>query len=758
MSNGEEMDHHRVAKVDPRASEIEDAVPLEQYRLAFERNPQPMWVYDLDMLTLIAVNDAAIAHYGYSRAEFLAMTIKDLRPSEEHPALDRNLNAGGGGFERSSGWRHRRRDGSIIDVEIVSHELTFAGRRARVVLATDVTARRSSENAQRAQLVVAQRLVDSSTIEEAGPKLLDALGSTMPWDAAVIWRLDDEASKLRFDTLWSVPTADPADTAQLEHALRAATLRKGVGWAGVAWESGEPVCEENAPAAELCPGAAALRRAGLHRTVAVPIVGSDGVLGVLEFLNTTPRPIDDGSLRTLTIASAQLGQFLERKLAEQALAYQALHDPLTCLPNRALFLDRLRVSLAQSRRRSSTVAVLFLDVDNFKVINDSLGHRAGDELLSMVATRITAALRPGDTVARFGGDEFVLIADQIDGVEDAVLIAERIAATFTDPFSLALGEHFVTASIGIALSEGGAQDAEDLIRSADSAMYRAKERGRGHYEVFDELMHARMLGRLRTEKDLRAALRRDELMLYYQPVVDLPTHSVVGVEALLRWNHPERGMLAPGEFIGLAEENGLILPIGRWVLHEACRQAAQWRQSRPGAPPLSVSVNVSALQASHGSLDRVVEEILLETGADARMLRLELTESVLLEESESLHVTLDNLGAQGVALVLDDFGTGYSALGYLHRFPIQGLKIDRSFVDGIESDRKRTAIAQAVIDIARALDIEVVGEGVESPAQASLLHQLGCNYAQGFHFARPAPAAQITSLLAGELKTAQPGS
>jgi diguanylate cyclase (GGDEF)-like protein/PAS domain S-box-containing protein len=757
MSNGEGMDRHPIANVGPQASEVDDAVPLEQYRLAFERNPQPMWVYDLDTLALIAVNDAAIAHYGYSRAEFLSMTIKDLRPSGELPALDRNLNAGSVGFERSSGWRHRKRDGSIIDVEIVSHELTFAGRHARVVLATDVTARRSSENAQRAQLVVAQRLIDSTTIEEAGPKLLDALGSTMTWDAAAIWRLDDEASKLRFDTLWSVPTADPADTAQLEHALRAVKPRKGVGWAGMAWDSGEPIREENAPAGELCPGAAALRRAGLHRTVAVPIVGSEGVLGVLEFFNTTPRPVDDGALRTLTIASAQLGQFLERKLAEQALAYQALHDPLTGLPNRALFLDRLRVSLAQSRRRSSTVAVLFLDVDNFKVINDSLGHRAGDELLSMVATRITDTLRPGDTIARFGGDEFVVIADQIEGIEDAVLIAERIASTFTDPFALALGEHFVTASIGIALSAGNSPDAEDLIRSADSAMYRAKERGRGHYEVFDELMHARMLGRLRTEKDLRAAIRRDELMLYYQPVVDLPTRSIVGVEALLRWNHPERGVLAPGEFIGLAEENGLILPIGRWVLHEACRQAAEWRRSRPGAPPLSVSVNVSALQATHGSLDRVIEEVLLETGADARMLRLELTESVLLEESESLHVTLRNLGVQGVPLVLDDFGTGYSALGYLHRFPIQGLKIDRSFVDGIELDRKRTAIAQAVIDIARALDIEVVGEGVESSAQATLLHQLGCNYAQGFHFARPAPAAQITRLLAGgKRQAAQP--
>ena len=341
-----------------------------------------MWVYDLDSLRLIAVNDAAIAHYGYSRAKFLSMTIRDLRPGDELPSLEENLRSGSHGFERSGGWRHRKKDGTIIDVEIVSHELTFAGRRARVVLATDVTARRSAENAQRAQLVVAQRLVDSTTIDEAGPKLLDALGSTMGWDAATIWRVDGAGEALRFDTFWSVPTADPGLTADLEHSLRAAAFGRGDGWAGLAWETAEPVCEENGPSVDLCPGAAALRRASLHRAVAIPIVGSDGVLGVLEFFNRFQRPIDDGSLRTLTIASAQLGQFLERKRAEQALAYQALHDPLTGLPNRALFLDRLQISLANSRRRRGTVAVLFLDIDNFKVINDSLGHRAGDELLS----------------------------------------------------------------------------------------------------------------------------------------------------------------------------------------------------------------------------------------------------------------------------------------------------------------------------------------------------------------------------------------
>jgi diguanylate cyclase (GGDEF)-like protein/PAS domain S-box-containing protein len=742
------VDLNQAASLQAPSSEVDDAVPLEQYRLAFERNPQPMWVYDPDSLRLIAVNDAAIAHYGYSRAKFLSMTIRDLRPGDEISALEENLRIGSQGFERSGGWRHRKKDGTIIDVEIVSHELTFAGRRARVVLAADVTARRSAENAQHAKLVVAQRLVDSTTIDEAGPKLLDALGSTMGWDAATIWRVNGVSEALRFDTFWSVPTADPALTAELEHSLRSATFGRGDGWAGLAWQTGEPVCEENGPPVEVCAGPAALRRASLHRAVAIPIVGSDGVLGVLEFFNRIRRPIDDGSLRTLTIASAQLGQFLERKARRAGArlpgAARPAHRPAQpcAVPGPPADLAR---QLAPAARHGRGAVPRHRQLQ--KVINDSLGHRAGDELLSMVATRITSALRPCDTVARFGGDEFVVLAEQISGVQDAVVIAERISSTFNEPFSLELGEVFVSASTGIALSGSSPEDAEDLIRGADSAMYRAKDRGRGQYEVFDELMHAQMLGRLRTEKDLREALRRDELTLYYQPVVDLPDGNVVGVEALVRWNHPERGLLEPAEFITPAEENGLILPIGRWVLLEACRQAARWHRARPGMPPISVSVNVSAMQACHGSLDRVVEEVLRETGADAHMLKLELTESVLLEETEGLHETLRNLETQGVRLVLDDFGTGYSALGYLHRFPIQGLKIDRSFVDGIETDCKRTAIAQAVIDIAKALDIEVVGEGIECSRQAELLFELGCNYAQGFHFAAPAPAEQIGPLL-----------
>jgi diguanylate cyclase (GGDEF)-like protein/PAS domain S-box-containing protein len=745
--NGAGMGFLRPDHVGPPASAPAQGIPLEQYRVAFERNPQPMWVCDLDTRRFIAVNDAAIEHYGYSRSEFLAMTIEEIHPLEDIPALHETLGHDANGLERPNLWRHRLRDGSLIDAEVVTHGLSFGGVRARVTLATDVTARRSAETAQSAQLVVALRLAESATIEEAGPKLLDVLGSTMGWGAAAIWRLDESATVLRCSAFWCAPSASSSARLELESALRGAALASGEGWAGRVWESAAPVCENDGSELEGFDGAEALERASLHRAVAVPIHGGESVLGVLEFFSGPHRQIGNEVLRTLTIASAQLGQFLERKRAERDLAYEAIHDPLTRLPNRVLFLDRLKVALARSRRRPPSVAVLSVDIDNFKAVNDSLGPPAGDELLCAVATRISLAVRPGDTVARFGADEFVVIADQIGGIDDAAAIAERISTVLGDPFALVPGEHLVTASIGIAISKGSAQEAEDLIRDSNTAMCRAKQRGRGPYEVFDKGMHARLLGRLRTERDLRDALYGDQLRLHYQPVVELATGTIVGVEALVRWEHPERGFLAPSEFIPLAEASGLILPIGRWVLTEACRQAAAWQRSRADRPPLPMSVNVSAMQARHGSLARVVEEATSAAGLDLTLLRLELTESVLLEVTDSLVPTLRNLKDQGVQLVLDDFGTGYSALGYLDRFPIDALKLDRSFFAGIGTDSRRTGIVRAVIDMARALEIEVVAEGVENASEAGLVLGLGCGYAQGFYFAAPGPAEDIAGLI-----------
>jgi diguanylate cyclase (GGDEF)-like protein/PAS domain S-box-containing protein len=744
------------------ASEAGEGVPLEQYRLMFERNPHPMWVYDLDTLGFIAVNDAAIAHYGYAREEFLAMTIMDIRPADEQVALLENIaryERGERGLEAAGTWHHLKKDGTIIEVEITSHELPFGGQRGKVVLAHDVTARRSAEAAQRAQLAVARGLAESVTVEEALPRLLEALGTTpVAWDVGVFWMLDDSASLLAFRAFWRRFHPEESGHDELEHALRSMTFARGVGLPGQVWDSGELTYTVPGAERDSSARAKAFARASVRGVLAVPILSGSETLGVLELLTHARRTVEATALQTLTIASAQIGQFLTRKQAEQQLSHQALHDPLTGLPNRTLLLDRLNLALAHSQRRRTSIAVLFLDLDHFKVINDSLGHHAGDEVLTTLATRIPEMLRPGDTVARFGGDEFVIISDELGDDHDAVAVAERIASIFSRPFVLEGEDQFISASIGIAVARGKTHTAADLIRDADAAMYRAKERGRGRYQVFDEALHARTLERLRTENELRKALRRGELNVYYQPIVALDTRAIVGVEALIRWAHPQRGIVLPSDFIPVAEESGLILPIGKWVLNEACRQAAHWQRTRPDAPPIEVSVNVSPLQFNRADLPSLVEDIVNSTGVHRGSLKLEITESVLMDDTGDTSETMNTLRAQGVRLVLDDFGTGYSALGYLARFPIDALKIDRSFIAGINRKTDQYGIVQAVIEMAKALGLDVVAEGVETETQADLLHDLGCKYAQGFYFARPAPAEHISRLLSHDPSPLPPRS
>jgi diguanylate cyclase (GGDEF)-like protein len=436
----------------------------------------------------------------------------------------------------------------------------------------------------------------------------------------------------------------------------------------------------------------------------------------------------------------------ERQLTDDDIRHRALHDPLTGLPNRLLFSDRLEHSLERLRRRRSLSAVLVLDFDRFKLINDSLGHRVGDELLAMAAPRLRQAVRSSDTVARFGGDEFGILLEEIDGEHDAIDMAQRIAGIFTRPFVLDGEEHFVTTSVGIAMATGG-EVADDLMRDADAAMNRAKERGRARYELFDEGMRGRAISRLRVENDLRRALERNELVLEYQPVLSLRDESVVGVEALIRWEHPRRGRLAPAEFISVAEENGLIEPIGRWALENACRQGARWCRERPEAAPISISVNLSAVQVANRDLAQLVAGTLESSGLEPALLRLEITESILLSDAEGLTETLAALKKIGVGLMLDDFGTGYSSLSYLTRLPLDALKVDRSFIDGLGTDPRDTAVTEAVVAMSRALSLSTVGEGAETALQVAELRRLGCDQVQGFYFSKPVPAAEISALL-----------
>ena len=494
-----------------------------------------------------------------------------------------------------------------------------------------------------------------------------------------------------------------------------------------------------------------LRTFGAASSLAVVIDGKNRPFGVLDVHATEPHRFTAKDVPFVQAAANVLADAIERHAADQALRYRVLHDSLTGLPNRLSFVDALGDALSKASISGSPVGILFLDLDHFKLINDSLGHHAGDALLRVVAPRLRAHLRPGDVVARFGGDEFGILIDRLADEGEALAIADRVASAFTQPFSIDGVDHFVSASIGVAVagaSEERNVNAELLIRDADAAMYRAKEGGRARCVLFDAEMRAGAMRRLEVERELREAIDRDELALFYQPVVNLRSGEITGLEALVRWRHPERGTLDPADFVSIAEDSGLIEPIGRWVQERACRQALAWHQLRPDSRPFDVAVNLSARQVSHRDLPATVEEIIARTGLDPVHLRLEITESVLVEESATAISSLHALNELGVRLVLDDFGTGYSSLAYLNRFPFHALKIDRSFVEALGIEQEPTAIVEAIIGMARALSLEVIAEGVESEVQLSELRRLGCDYAQGHLFHPAMPEREVSRLIA----------
>jgi len=437
----------------------------------------------------------------------------------------------------------------------------------------------------------------------------------------------------------------------------------------------------------------------------------------------------------------------ERKQFESQLAHQATHDPLTSLPNRVLLLERLQQALDRAQRHRKRVAVLFLDLDHFKVVNDSLGHGVGDRLLISIADRLKTVVRPGDTIARFGGDEFVVLCEDLETKADAVAVADRVNNVISGPFTVDDAEVFVGVSIGIAFPDDPAAEPGTLIRDADAAMYRAKEKGRARWEIFDNAMRASAVDRLDIENALRRAQERRELRVFYQPMISLATGAIEGVEALIRWEHPERGLLLPGEFIHVAEETGLIVPMGAWVLEQACRQVMRWHASMSELGPLRLSVNLSGRQLGHPNLVSDVRAIITDTHINPSQVELEITESVLMDDVEMSEDTLGQLKRLGVKLVVDDFGTGYSSLSYLRRFPVDVLKVDRSFVDGLGSDPSDSAIVTAIVTLAHTLGLSAIAEGVETVEQLDELRRLGCDMGQGFLMARPGTGHDIGELL-----------
>lgn len=448
----------------------------------------------------------------------------------------------------------------------------------------------------------------------------------------------------------------------------------------------------------------------------------------------------------------QIQDITHRRRAEQQLVHEAFHDALTGLPNRAWFMEQLRVSLdLVHAQKDRLFAVLFLDLDRFKLINDSIGHMVGDQLLIAIASRLRHCLGPEDKVARLGGDEFTILLDDIRNANEAIEVAERIQKQLSQPFNVGGYETFTTVSMGIALSNPDYQLPEDFLRDADTAMYQAKSLGKARYVIFDKGMHAHAVNLLQLETDLRRAIDRSEFFIEYQPIVELETGRLHGFEALVRWQHPDRGSILPDRFIAVAEETGFIVAIGEWVLMQACRQMQHWKEKHSLTIPLSISVNLSGRQFGHSNLLEQITHILDVTGLDPRSLKLEITESVVMESVESTAGTLQKLRALGVEISIDDFGTGYSSLSYLHRLPINTLKIDRSFVGRMTENSENKEIVRTIIMLAKTLGLGVIAEGVETKEQAELLRELGCQSMQGYLISKPLDAQLTERLILSEL-------
>ena len=492
----------------------------------------------------------------------------------------------------------------------------------------------------------------------------------------------------------------------------------------------------------------ALVRFGLQTAMAAPVRENGRIVGSLTVgSRQAGRTFTQAEQDTLVAFAEHASLALTDSKLAAAIQHQALHDGLTDLPNRTLFLDRLEHALARARREvGSITGVLFIDLDRFKNVNDSLGHEAGDQLLVQMGRRLRGSIREADTAARLGGDEFAVLVEGVVGMADMITVAQRIRDALREPVTLEGKEVFVNPSIGVAASADGREDASELLRNADTAMYRAKEEKAIPCVVFEPKMHAAVMRRLDLDADLGKAVERNEFELYYQPVVRLYGEAIDGAEALVRWRHPVKGLISPAEFVGAAEETGQIVPLGRWVLQEAIRQAAEWQAAAPARHRFNISVNLSARQLQDPELVGQVRAMLEASGLKPSSLVLEITESVLMNDMAGTITRLRELKGLGLRLAIDDFGTGYSSLGYLRRFPVDVLKIDRAFVDGVTEGTEQSAVARAIIGLSNALHLSTIAEGIETGGQLDALRALGCELGQGYYFARPMPASEFHAL------------
>jgi diguanylate cyclase (GGDEF)-like protein/PAS domain S-box-containing protein len=723
------------------ASSTTRATPERLYRLLADNATDVVTLHDISGYYLY-LSPSVESFLGYKPEELMGQACWKLYHPDDVAAVQETMaSAVISGEVVAFEYRIRHRDGVYRWVETT----------ARCVGNEVQCSSRGISDRREAAAELARRLAQQSAVARLGEAALQrpdldtllvdtvtAVAETLDVEiAGVFEHLGDGLVKVRAGTGWN----DGFVGSQFEMS----SFRDEQGRARYA--SG-PVLIDDLPNNDVYR-ARPLRDHGVVSSANVLIGSADEPLGMLTANSRRERAFDERDLDFMTAVAHVLAGAIERMRVERQMRHDALHDSLTGLPNRSLLLDRLHTALARATRDGGRIALLFVDLDNLKVLNDSLGHGAGDELLRAIGPRLHAQLRASDTVARFGGDEFAIVCEQVDDIEQAIGIAERIVGAFEEPFIVEGEPRFGSVSVGVVVTEPGIpRGATELLSDADAAMYRAKERGRGRFEVFDAGLRDRITARLQVEADLRRALEGEgRLWVAYQPYYRLPGRGVAGVEALVRWDHPTRGNVSPVEFIPVAEESGLVIPLGARVLRAACEQVARW-QRETGHDGLRLTVNVSARQMAAPDFVETVQEILAETGLHPDSLGLEITERLLLEETPATALTIELLQALGVRLLLDDFGTGYSSLRYLQRYPLDGLKVDRAFVNGLgDNGDGDGAIVEAIVGMARALGMGVIPEGVETEGQLARLCALGCDHAQGFLLSKPLPAVEIESLL-----------
>ena len=576
---------------------------------------------------------------------------------------------------------------------------------------------------------------------------VERICACLGWPVGHVYSLDENSPGDLFSSpIWHLRT--PALHEPFRRFSDMTAFTSGVGLPGRVLAGKEPVWAEDISENTNSPRAKVARQVGLRAGLGVPILAGSEVTAVLEFFSPKSLRPDLRLMEALLSVATRLSRVMDRKRYEEQLVHNAFHDPLTGLPNRALFLDHLALSLARAKRHHNHLfAVLFLDLDRFKVINDSLGHMMADRVLVEVALRLQSMLRATDTVARFGGDEFAILLDDLHEISVVPRTVERIRKELQVPIRLEEREIYTSASIGVVMSSPDYTQAEDILQDADIALYQAKTQGRARYIIFDTAMREHAMQLLQAETDLRRAMERQELRVYYQPIVFMEQGRITGFEALLRWQHPERGLLSAGEFLPLAEETEIILPISQWILREVCQQLRLWQEEFPSDPPLSVSVNLTSKYLGKPDLVEEVTRLISEAEIDPRSLRLEITESQIMEDPEAISKTLIELNRCGIQVSIDDFGTGYSSLSYLSNFRVQTLKIDYSFISKINGDDRDAAIVRAVVGLGLNLGLDVVAEGVETPDQLDFLRSVQCQYAQGYYFCRPVDKNSAARLL-----------